>query len=88
MQSTDAMVAVSMLTNVLQKQLLQTASASSTLLSKIKPKAAAYGRFLTSTENLKIIEEQEKERELKKQKHKGKKSPNEDIPKNAATNLL
>ena len=75
----------------LQKQLLETASASSTSLPKVKPKAAAYGRVLTYTENLKIIEEQEKERELKKkQKHKGKKSPNEDIPKNAAkttTNL-
>ena len=87
-QSTDTMVAVSMPNNVLQKQLLETASASSTSLPKVKPKAATYGRVLTSTENLKIIEEQEKERELKKkQKHKGKKSPNKNIPIPAKTTM-
>jgi len=74
--------------NVLQKQLLETASASSISLPKVKPKAATYGRVLTSTENLKIIEEQEKERELKKkQKHKGKKSPNKNIPIPAKTTM-
>ena len=72
-------------TSVLQKQLSEAASTS---LPKTRPKikAAAYGRVLTSAENLKIIEEQQKEKELKKnQKQKGKKSPNEDIAMDTCT---
>ena len=61
--------------NALQKQLTEAATAS-TSLPKIKPKAAAHGRVLTSAENLKIIEEREKEKDLKKahQKQSKKKS--------------
>jgi len=60
------------------------------ITKKTRTKTAAYGRVLTRTENLKIIEKQEKEKELKKkQKQKRKKSLGEAVPKNTATiNLL
>ena len=63
--------------NALQKQLTE-AAAALTSLSKAKPKAAAHGRVLTSVENLKIIEEQQKEKDLKKghQRQEKKKSSN------------
>ena len=58
--------------NALQKQLTEVAAAL-TSLPKTKPKAAAHVRVLTSAENLKIIEEQQKEKDLKKGHQKQKK---------------
>ena len=45
---------------------LTEAATALTSLPKTKPKAAAHGRVLTSAENLKIIEGQQKEKESKK----------------------
>ena len=59
---------------------LTEAAAVLTSLPKTKPKAAAHGRVLTSAENLKIIEDQQKEKELKKgQKQKNKLKSKETI---------
>ena len=66
---------------------LTEATAALTSLPKTKPKAAAHGRVLTSAENLKIIEDQQKEKELKKGKKQIKKSKGTSSTKNKTASL-
>ena len=66
---------------------LTEAAAALTSLPKTKPKAAAHGRVLTSAENLKIIEDQQKEKELRKGKKQIQKSKGTSSTKNKTASL-